>query len=127
MCLCVCVCVSRSAGVKRHADMLTDSRKRIFFLWTSEKLIQDQCPPSFSLSLSMSLFPSLSLSDCTSVLQSAVALQIELQETLRTFAASSTNKAQVSDGTFSCLACVLSLEKCSDGLHCRVFALFRKG
>lgn len=70
--------------------MLTDSRKRIFCLLPSEKLILSHCP-----------LRSLSASDPISVLQSALTLQIEplgteLRETNRPL--HSSDYTQVSDG-----------------------------
>lgn len=69
--------------MKRQADMLTDSRKRIFLSVAQ----REANPEPVSLSLS------LSLSDPISVLQSALTLQIEplwteLQEKHRSFTTS---------------------------------------
>lgn len=73
----VCVCVYTCACV---SDMLTDSRKGIFCLLTSEKLIQGQC---------------LHLSVLQSALRAAGNTQL-------LYCLRSSDKAQVSDGVFLC-------------------------
>lgn len=81
--LCVCLC-TRSACVKRQADMLTDSKKRIFCLLLGERLILHQCPR-----LSVSPSVCLPLWSISALQSQSPSSSTELRETSRPVTASS--------------------------------------